>query len=410
MKYIQSRAERVLMVVIILFLTVPLPFTLLSQWKPLKKSLRMGHLNGVQLEQTYTPFSWSALFHSKYQESVSRFFDNEFFGRAHLINIANELYFRLFKVSPMSSTFVFVGKKDTLYEYIYLSEYCLDRRRKSELEPLVRDIRKLQDACARRGMGFTVLITPSKASIYPELIPGDWARRQDPRPRAYEEFLPLLKEQGIHVVDGHAIMVAGMDKAPAPIFPKGGIHWGAYGAWLTANALIAELQSQGKALQPVEYSGMRVSNNPKGEDADLLQLMNLLIPWHYPVADFTVKQAAPRNPRPGMVMVGGSFMWKLCGLLSESRQFSEIDCFYYYKLLKKTFVDGKSRVTAEPVQSINFDREIFAADNLVLEINESVIPSAPNHLINFTADALEHLPAEGSPKEPFLYENPQPAP
>ena len=397
------------MALIILFLAIPLPFTLLSHWKPLKKTFRMGHLNGTQLQETYVPFSWPALLHAKYQESVARFFDTEFFARPNLINVVNELYFRIFKVSPMKSAMLFVGEENTLYESIYLNEYCLARRPASDLEPLARNIRELQEVCAGRGMGFTVLITPNKAAIYPETIPAGWARRYDPRPRAYEVFLSLLKERGVRVVDGHAIMAAAKDKAPAPLFPKGGIHWGDYGAWLTANALNAELQSQGKALQPVEYSRMNISHNPEGDDADLLALMNLLIPWRYPVAHLTVKPSAPHGLRPNMVMVGGSFMWKLNALLSVSHQFSEIDCFYYYKLAKKSFADDLFRTNAEPVQSVDFDREIFAADNLVLEINEAVIPSIPNHLIEFTGDVLKHLPDANKPRQPFLYENPQPA-
>jgi len=409
MKNDPPRSERILMMLIIIFFAVPLPFTFLAHIGPLKKSLRMGHLKGVLPQTDYTPFSWPAVFNAKYQASVARFFDNEFFGRPGLIELTDEFYFRLFKVSPMKSTLVMVGKKETLFEDLYWTEYVLDRRRKEELEPLIRNLRQMQDICRSRGMGFVVVITPSKASVYPELLPAGWERRYDPRPRAYDEFLPLLRAQGIHYVDGHVIATAARDTSTVPVFPKGGIHWGADIAFLTANAVIAELKSQGKALQPLQYTGYRVLNTPSEQDADILQLMNLVFPWHYPVVDFDIKPIPVTGPRPNMVIVGGSFIWRMTDLLNASRQFSEIDCFYYYKIRKKTFYDGKSRIISEPVKSVDFDREVFAADNLVLEVNESFIANVPNHLDKFTTDALKRAESPKSSTTPaFLYENPRP--
>ena len=408
MKNTLPRSERILMMLIIIFFALPLPLTFLAHLGPLKKSLRMGHLKGVLPRTDYTPFSWPALFNAQYQASVAGFFDNEFFGRPGLIQLTDEFYYRLFKISPMKSTLVMVGKKGTLFEGLYWDEYVTARRRKEELEPLVRNIRQMQDLCHARGIGFALVITPSKASIYPGLLPAGWERSYDPRPRAYEEFLPLLREQGIHFVDGHTIAVAARDSSSVPIFPKGGIHWGAFTAFLTTNALIAELQSQGQPLQAMHYNDYQVLNNPSEQDADILQLMNLMFPWHYPVVEFTIKPIPVTGHRPNIVFVGGSFIWRMTDLLNESRQFSEIDCFYYYKVRKKSFFDGKSRIISEPVLSVDFDREIFAADNLVLEINESFIPNIPNHLINFTTDALHHAAASPNPTAPYLYENPQP--
>jgi len=411
MKNDMPRSERILMMLIIIFFAVPLPLTFLAHVGPLKKSLRMGHLKGILPQTDYTPFSWSAVFNAKYQASVGRFFDNEFFGRPGLIELTDELYFRLFKISPMKSTLAVVGKKETLFEDLYWNEYVLNRVRKEQLLPLIINLKQMQELYRSRGKGFVVVITPSKASVYPELLPAGWERRYDPRPRGYDQFLPLLREQGIHYVDGHAIATTARDSSDVPVFPKGGIHWGAYTAFLTANAVIAELQSQGKPLQLLHYTNYRVLNTPPEQDADILQLLNLMFPWHYPVVDFDIKPVPVTGHRPNMVIVGGSFIWRMTDFLNDSRQFSEIDCFYYYKVRKKSFYDGKSRIISEPVQSVDFDREIFAADNLVLEINESFISNIPNHLDKFTTDALQHAATSPnpSPAPAYLYENTQPA-
>src|SRR5450755_1339621 len=106
---IPARVEKLLMVLLAILFAAPLPLTVLAHLKPLKKTFRLEPLAGVQIEQTYTPFSWSAVFDAKCQESLARFFDNEFFGRVPVIRLTNELCFRLFKSSSPADV-VCVGK------------------------------------------------------------------------------------------------------------------------------------------------------------------------------------------------------------------------------------------------------------------------------------------------------------
>lgn len=401
MKHFQSRAERILIGIILIFLAIPLPLTILSHIPLLSKTMRLGHLAGMQMEETYTPFSWPALTNAKYQASVGRFFDDEFFGRAPLIKLTNELFFRFFKASPMKSALLIVGKKDELYGAQYLEEYYLHRRRRDEIEPLVSNLKKLQDACERMGIGYLVLVTPSKASIEPELNPNRWKLYNNARARVYDLFVPMLKQYGIHYVDSHAIMEQAKSHAPAPLFPQGGIHWGKYGAFLASNAIISEFQSQGKPLQQLEYENFKISDQPFGDDVDILDLMNLMFRWHYPVTEFDIKPVQAKGRKPNLVFVSGSFMWRLADILSSSRQFSEVDCFYYYKRTKKCYVDGKMYVIGSDLPSVDFAHEIFAADNLILELNEEMMPDIPNHLTAFTEDALKNLPDFSKPKPEF---------
>lgn len=406
MKNIHATLEKALMTIMAVFFAAPLllflPTLFMRTGTPQGSSLV-----GVEIGQTSVPFSWPAFFHARYQESLAEQFNRGFPCRSMLIRCINEIYFRLFKTCSMKQgqeSVITVGRNDTLYETAYLREYCLQRPDADQFLPLVRDIKRLQDVCERLGMGFVVVISPSKAAIFPEDIPARWLRHYDPRPRSYDLFLPLVRQQGIHCVDGHALTAEAKNRAPTPIFPKGGIHWGQYGAWVTANAVLAELHAQGKALQPMEYSGVRISNSPRGEDEDLLHLMNMIVPWHYPVAQLSIQPAEGRPvPRPNLVIIGDSFSQMTAILFSESKQFSEIEYYFYYTGSKRSFVDGDFQVVSSPVKPLDFDREIFAADCLVLELNEQGMPD-PHHLRTFVSDALAHLPEANKPKPPFLYE------
>jgi alginate O-acetyltransferase complex protein AlgJ len=384
---------------------LPLSLDLLAHLRPLSKKLRNSLLAGVQPKYERLPFTLRSLFDAKYQGSLAERFSGDFIGRTFLIRQTNEIYYRAFNVCPMKSASLVLGRNGVVFEEAYLREYCLTRVDNNNAVPLVRDIKRLQEICGHLGIGFVLVLTPSKAAVFPDDIPARWLRRYDPRPRAYDSFVPLLRSEGIHFVDGHAITAEAKARAPAPVFPRGGTHWSQYAAWLTTNAVMASLQSQGKPLRPIECEELKVSNRPTGEDQDIYALMNLAVPWRYPVAELKIKQTPGQGPRPILAITGGSFVWKIAGLLNESRQFSEMDFFYYYKTMKMAFANGIGTRVAEPVQSVDFEREIFAADCLVLEINEQMLPN-PANTQNFVADALKNLPDASKPKAQFLYEFP----
>ena len=211
------------MALIALFLFAPLPLTILFQFfRPWGAWVRTGALAGVETPREYAPFSWHALRHGEFQKSCAAKFNAQFAGRTGLIFLTNETYFRLFKICLMKSAGLVVGEEDTLYEVGYVEEYCLRRTQTVALSPLAQDLKRLQDVCQRTGTAFVVVISPSKAAIYPESIPDFWMRRYDSRPRAYEDFVASLRSEGIHYVDGHAITAEAKSRAPAPVFPRGG--------------------------------------------------------------------------------------------------------------------------------------------------------------------------------------------
>ena len=337
--------------------------------------------------------------------------DRGFLGRDFLIKWTGEAWLHIFHQCATRSSHITIGKTGSLFEDTYLQEYCLLRSTPAALEPVVMDIKRLQSACERLGIGFVMVVAPSKAAIYPEEVPSVWMRRYDPSPRAYDVMAPLLKKHGIHYVDGHMLAQQIKDQAPVPVFPKGGIHWTSYAAWVTSNAIITRLQEQGMPLQRLERGDASYGNDPEGDDMDLLRMMHLARPWHYPVMRFNIK----RSPVPPVTatFVGDSFTVNLMRQFANSGQFSEIDLFYYYKAVKaclpRSFkddfysdLDNSLAAVSKPVKSINFKREIFGSDCLILEVNEALMNDMP-HLKMFLADANKDISTAS--REPFQYES-----
>ena len=397
---VKKRATEVILTVAILsLLLLPLGLCLvfrMTSYRPRWASwLHNSTLEGQQnVIQPVSP-TFKSIFNGSFTQNVAARFDAAFCGREALVRCSNEIGLVLLGETPTDSNIV-VGRNGSLLEKPYLSEYYLQRPANEELAVLASDIGRLQTACKEKGMAFLVLITPSKVSLYPEESPKGWSDRFDQRPRAYGLFLEELRTRQIEYVDGHAITMKAKAKGdqPAPLFPKGGIHWGDHAALLTANAVIDNVVAQGVPLHPIKAKFQLLDRPRPGEsERDILGLANFARPWSYPVSVANVEPTETLTvKRPTAVFVGGSFTQQILYFYRMSRQWSQIDYLFYYKIQKTTFSGDKISGEWRPTGEVDFDQEVFSADLLVLEVNEQALVSQ-RHLTTFVSDALKHLAA-----------------
>jgi len=402
-----TAAERLILAVTGMMFLAPLSIFLLLHFIPSALPhatwLRNQTLSGVVAKEPTHELSWSAVKSGRYQEGLARWFNTNFAGRELLIRLTCEGWYRSFRQSPLAAGII-LGKDDYLFAEPYLTEYCLDRGSTQRLEMLAADMRRMQDACDGFGLAFLFLITPSKPSVMPEYIPQAWLQRYDQRPRAYDQLLPLLRDHGVRYVDGHVLSVEAKADAQSSVFPKGGVHWGAYPAWKTTNAVINALAAQGKPLKPIRVAGSQVADLPEGFDADLLTLMNLAVPWRYPVTNLTIEPQSLTATSPKIVMVGASFATEVARQISASSQVAEVDHYFYYNLEMRSIEKGTIRVERNPVGWVDFDREIFASDCVILECNELDLGvRGRDYLATFLKDALHHLTSARSSDRPPSY-------
>ncbi len=402
-----ARLEKILVLLLVAGFALPVPLGLWllipANKTPATVWLRNRTLSGIQIKPKAVALSRASLLSSRYQAFLAQFYDLHFAGRELLIRVLDEVYLHAFHTMPSGQI---VGPRLSLIEPAYTEEYCLRRGDDQALRSLAGDLRTMQDFCAARGIPFALVITPSKAAIYPEELPANWLRLYQSAPRYYDLFLPLLQEKGIHYVDGHRLAVEMKPTAKTPLFPLGGIHWSDPLALATANGLLEMLARQGFGVQPIHDYRTRYSNDPKDQDCDLANLVNNVSAWHYPVATVTVQPTAGQNPyHPNLVAVGGSFTWKLLELLDVSRQFSELECYFYYTAYKSSILNGERHTITKPTAPLNFETEVFAADALVLEVNEQTLYTPALHLTSFLHDALAVLPDPHAAKAPFHYES-----
>ena len=392
-------AEVILTVAILSLLLLPLGLGLvfrMTSHRPTWASwLHNSTLEGQQnVIQPVSP-TIKSIFNGSYTQNLAARFDAAFSGREALVRCSNEIGLVLLGETPPDSNIV-VGRNGSLLEKPYLSEYYLQRPAKEDLAALASDISRLQTACKEKGMAFLVLITPSKVSLYPEESPKGWSDRFDQRPRAYGIFLEELRTRQIKHVDGHAITMKAKATGgqPAPLFPKGGIHWGDHAALLTANAVIDNVVAQGVPLHPIKAKFQLLDRpRPFESERDILGLANFARPWSYPVSVANIEPTETlTDKRPTAVFVGGSFTQQILYFYCMSRQWSQIEYLFYYKVQKRTFNGDASIGEWRPTGEVDFNREVFSSDILVLEVNEQALVSQ-RHLTTFVSDALKHLAA-----------------
>ncbi|HEY4285289.1 MAG TPA: hypothetical protein VGM62_19675, partial [Chthoniobacterales bacterium] len=261
---LRQLAEHTLAVMLAVAFIAPLVLTIL-RYIPVRTNLPrwLDHhwigaesLAGVTTPRINVSLNWHSVMNGAFQKEKTLQFNESFAGREALIRYTNELWFRLFHDTGNQYSAIAVGEHDVLFEKAYLKEYFADRTDKAALAPWVKDLRRLQDYCRSIGMGFVVVLTPGKPSIYPEDTPLRWRRLYDPRPRGKVLIEELFRENGIIFVD--AVNLTAQEKLkgpPAPLFPKGGIHWNERSAFIAANAVQSQFAQENKPAEQIDSLG-----------------------------------------------------------------------------------------------------------------------------------------------------------
>ena len=356
----------------------------------------VGHpLVGVVSSENFPHLSWNEWSSGAYQEKFGRWFTQNIGFRAYLVRSFGQFAYSGFQRSYMYNGNLVIGREGELYELAYVRDYCgaAPTVPPAQLRTLGKDLKRLQAALARGGTAFTVLITPSKAAVYPGDIPAAYRAQRKDGPRNYDGLVQALRDAGVPFVDGHQIMRRAQTSAPVPLFCRGGTHWNRLGAALTLRSMLDAIRATAKnPPAPLVLNQIRVDDRPEPEDKDLAELLNVLhSDWRYPTPHVNVRATPDSHDsrKPSALFVGGSFNWSLLSLLDEARCFRQIDFYYYYRVSHVSYPKGRS-APADPSQ-LDWQHDVVGRDLVVLEINEAAIVPGDSHYAAFVRDALTHL-------------------
>ncbi len=368
---------------ILTFLTL-LAFGILSLYNLAVKNsegISIGQrLGGVTSPPSIEEVNVASFLKGKLQSQVEGKIEDHLPPRPWLIRLNNEIRYSLFHQLDN----VLVGSNGELIEEGYLDEYC--HRNIYLFLPQAKawaaKVKRAQDLFSNRGQLFIYLISPSKASSYPEYFDG-YFNCPSPRSqrnglmRAYRE---VLDQAGVNYVDGTAWLMAHRYDYDADLFPRGGIHWSRMAASHTSLDIIDQIQKQFPTYNTPRFSiSYSYSNAPMDTDSDLAELANLLFPrTHYPVFDVKLSfplQVAKVCKPIGLAMVAGSFGHQIMNSLGEGGCIN-VDYFYYYSL-RLDLAGPQGTASSTPVPENAFNR-LNTDKVIIFEENEDLMTHS-NH-------------------------------
>jgi hypothetical protein len=300
----------------------------------------------------------------------------------------NELNLRVFRQLGYSPRhFVVLGRDDYLYERGYVDSF--NRRDEApieELEARVRRLVTLQRFLEARGKMLLVLITPSKAMLYPEYIPDGLIDTKRQRiPSSYDKLLTLLQREGIDYFDAEGYLASLKATLPFTLFTNSGIHWSDPAACeVTARVLERFTDKLRRPLPHLHCQPYAEAPSARGEDLDLLRVCNLWSPERLIRPAFYAQPRVVGGGRaPSVLIVGGSFNRAFMRYLRRARV-NDVAFYYYYKRL-----EYRGRTTPLDHSAIDFESQVFSKDAVVVEVNIEVATNIGFGFIEDAARAIE---------------------
>lgn len=275
------------------------------------KIFRTSPLAGYAEPAPRPTLTWQSLRDNTYQPALERYLTEHIGFHDLLIRPRNQLAYSLFEQTRAHG--VIMGQDKTLFEKDPILGYLgLDTVPSEEVRANVQRFRVVQDTLARRGKLLVFVIAPSKAAIYPELLPAPY-HGQQPHRSNYDRYAASMREAGLNVLDFGALFRQWKDTSSYPLFARGGIHWSGYGLTLAADTLFPYLEQRAHLNLPdFRRTGLEVTTTPRHPDGDMTKALNLLwdptsLPLGYPTVQFPPLRSGQRRPR--LLVVGDSFVW-----------------------------------------------------------------------------------------------------
>ena len=334
-------------------------------------------LSGVEKKTEPRISSWKDLIDGTFQRDVETWLKQHIGFRGTFVKTDNQITYSIFnEFSRTHPKQLILGDKKYLYEAFYVDVYNgLYRTQEHVLEQYAASIGRLQNLLAERGIAFILLISPSKATIYPEFIPKRFLRNI-PRPVRddYTVMIPLLKNHGVRCLDTRALFLELKARGVPELFPTSGTHWSLYSASLVAELLLKQVEdAMRRPIVRYRVTGAVPSREPIELDKDIARLANILFTrslfteYLYPE---TEPIAPPGAYRPRMIIIGTSCSWNIIAHLDANRTFSDLDFYYYFNT--RYHYPG---VHPSPVDrtAVKWEDDIFSRDVIIMEINEAII-------------------------------------
>ena len=275
--------------------------------------IRSAPLKGYFEHPTPPVFSVSSFFNGTFQPAYAESINDSIGFRPDFVRLFNQLDFSLF--SSTHAAKIIVGKKGYLYSDEYINawlgrDYIGDRliREKTARLKFIQDL-----LWEKHHILLVVVFPPDKGTFYPEYIPERYLKDKKSKNNS-TAFSEELKKRGVNLIDFNPWFLAMKDTSEYILYPKTGIHWSNYGAWLAADSLSDYISEKLNRKMPrIILDSLPVSDILKEPDDDISKTLNMIWPASHPAMAYpyfhTDKTGIQRKVKA--LFIGDSFYWNL---------------------------------------------------------------------------------------------------
>lgn len=273
-------------------------------------------LEGVVAKEKEVPFTFKTYLDGSFQEYLTEHAKRNTGFREFFIRCYNQVRYSCFGVNTNNN--VIVGENGELFYQMYL-DAMTDKRvndyfgsvdnAKIVAQENVKVTLQLMDTLKQHGTDFLFIFAPSKAAVYPELMP-EYYRENISDFSLIDYYIELFKENGIPHIDFHNYFKQIKDTFPYPLYAKYGTHW-AYGTIpMVTDSILRKLEEiTGKDMPSVEITDLNITTDYYGQDRELEGQFNLLFPMKKPAIPkpITILTDTIGKEKPNLVGIADSY-------------------------------------------------------------------------------------------------------
>jgi len=185
----------------------------------------------------------------KYLAGLDAYFSDHFGCRNQLVSWNNKLKWRLFR--DMNVRSALIGRDGWFF---FAGDQMVEHQRGVlQFTPeQLRDwhvlLERRRDWLSQRGIRYLFVITPDKASVYPDELPS-WMTKVRPETKLDQFVAYMQKHSTVEVLDLREPLRAA--RQTAPTYLKTDTHWNLFGGFIGYQEIIKALSRQPPVLKPL---------------------------------------------------------------------------------------------------------------------------------------------------------------
>ncbi|NOU47765.1 MAG: hypothetical protein HOO86_11985 [Bacteroidales bacterium] len=311
--------------------------------------------------------------------AYEKYYNDHFVFRNHFVNWYAQISFNWFGISPYPEK-VIIGKNNQLYLVPNeLDTYqCKNLLTEAEITIIRKEFIHRNAYYSGKGVDYYMVICPTKYSVYPEYLP--WFVRPDGDVNRTDQFIKVVRETGVEVVDLRKALLQAKDSVGDKLFWPTDNHWSELGAFLGYQEIIRQIQKKHPEVEMLKFGDfdIRPFDRTGGNLASMLNMQNKLRDSRYKFIQLYKNMTSMIQPCPFPFPQGIDKGEYFRGFEMQSDSLPHL-----------LFIHDSFGKLIHPFMKDSFSRSVFIWDNWQYKVNEPIVEAEnPDICVTMTLESL----------------------